>query len=127
MRFVRQRTGCDCAVACLAMVSGESYEAVMTNLSDRAKNDIATDKGLYYSDDLDFLWSLGFDPTWEVLHSGWSPDCERAILTVPSKNREGKLHAVAWNGESIMDPARDQKYETQEALKKAIFVIRITR
>jgi hypothetical protein len=124
-RYVPQRMGCDCAVACLAMASQESYEAVIANLRDKDREALTRDEGLYYEADFEYLWKLGYDPQWEKLENGWLPDCDRAILTVPSKNREGKLHAVFWDGEEIHDPAISLRYEKDEALKTATLVIRV--
>lgn len=114
-------------MACLAMATGESYEAIFSSLNTEARESLGLGEGLYWRDDLELLDLLKFE--YESYYpepgDGWSSTCKRAILQVPSKNFENKKHALFWDGESILDPSNMLTYDTEEGLGACDFVLKI--
>lgn len=97
MDFVQQREEWDCAIACMAMLSGMPYETV--------KQDAAELFGPEQSVSLDgdaFLLFKKYEiPTIviPVLYGGVD-----ALLSVPSLNNPGRLHVVFYFEKKIYDP-----------------------
>lgn len=114
MLMIKQQKPNECALACIAMVTGVEYEKARENLPERARKNLEDNEGIYYSDALMTLGSLGFDFDFVSLEKDESfPHDNKmvAILTVPSKNKENCLHSIVYNGGSILDPSKRNTYD----------------
>ena len=125
--LVKQRTGHDCVVCCLAMLTGRAYEDVLAALGDTfdPKRGVCDDHGALERLDFDMAFDAG-DRLGEavVRHRGplapvyfgrmaWG---RRALLSVPSLNNPGGWHMVYYDGRRLFDPSPNEIYETFEGL-----------
>ena len=120
--LVKQRTPHDCAICCMAMVTGRIYQEVIDIVGDA----FDPEKGIRR--DQEALKRLGFNYTFEngeavgdivCTHRGFyiSPEFyrsmawgRRALMSVPSLNYEGSLHMVYFDGINIFDPSPGKTY-----------------
>lgn len=123
--LIRQRTPHDCAIACMAMLTGRSWEdtsALVGHLVDYE----GERRGMRREDEA--LKLLGFDDRWENgepvgsvshLHRGFyiSPEYfrsiawgRRALMAVPSLNIPGGWHMIYWDGTKVFDPSPLKTY-----------------
>ena len=110
--MITQKFSYDCAVCSTAMFLNKPYEEVAKAL-ELTKEGIGNDKIAKYlwDNEIDVLWFEGFPP------KKGTP----AIVSVWSKNFEGKWHSIYFDGEKVFDPARSKpRYETYEEVKKHI-------
>jgi hypothetical protein len=118
--LIVQRTAFDCGICCLAMLFGVTYEAAL-----HAAGDSFVDgKGLY--SERDALKQLGYaENDFIITRRDWciAPEAyrrlswrRRALITVPSLNREGVWHMVYYDGNRLFDPHREKRYESWEQL-----------
>ena len=123
--LIEQRTHHDCTICCIAMATGRSYEDVMASALAAEAFDPA--KGC--SSEYKILKALGLSSRhvdgeaagdFVCLHRGFeiSPEYframawgRRALLAVPSLNKEGGWHTVYWDGAKLWDPSTRQRYE----------------
>ena len=114
--LVKQRTRMNCAICCMAMLTGRDYDDVMAAVGD-AYNPV---KGMRY--DQKALKRLGFTFSHEkgqpmggavvfmrgilapdfFLHMAWG---RRALISVPSLNYSDSTHMVFCDGERVFDPS----------------------
>lgn len=112
MELIKQRTPYDCALACLVMVIGQDYDHVRSKIPD-------TGEGMYTNEILDTLDA--FDIEWDYSKEVPVSDKDTFILTVPSKNVEGRLHSIVYHHGKVYDPStRIQYTDPEDALGKAI-------
>lgn len=116
--LVKQRSKFDCALACLAMVSGKQYE----ELFDPEFCARIEQKTTCSGDDLAEAYRrAGFvkDKNMRVIYIGYGASVpvirqmlwgRRAMIQVPSLNYEGSEHFIYWNGREIFDPSNKQVY-----------------
>jgi len=135
VELVRQRCLTDCGVCCLAMASGRPYEDVLAAIGDAYD----PEKGMRYTGDA--LKRLGFAYTFEngeavgdivVRRRGFeiSPEYframawgRRALLSVPSLNRENAWHMIYWDGRHVFDPSTARTYTSFADLKPEELVL----
>ncbi len=126
--LVEQREKSDCAICCIAMATGLSYEEVMAAAGDAYQPGKGTNR------EYEILQRLGYKYTFErgepvgdivARHRDWciSPEFfrsmlwgRRALVSVPSVNFAGGHHMVYWDGRRIWDPSRLKRYETVDQL-----------
>lgn len=116
--LVWQRQRADCAICCLAMLTGRTWEEVRTAIGDAWH----PRRGLIHSESamerLGFAWGLGSTrPNGYVVvvdaRALISPPLlwgRRALLSVPSLNRKG-WHMVYWDGAKLLDPSLGRRNE----------------
>lgn len=119
--LVVQRTAYDCGICSIAMALGRSYEEVVA-----AAGDDFSEKGL--RSEVQALKGLGLNYNWRngepdgdfvSLHRGWAISPEffrslawgrRALMSVPSLNKEGSWHMIYWTGDHVLDPSPNKTY-----------------
>jgi len=130
--YVPQRLTSDCSICCMAMLTGRPYEEVL-----EAAGDDFVPAG-----DRSGMWSvhgalkkLGFgEDDFIELRKGYeiSPEYflgiawgRRALLSVPSLNKENGWHHVYCDGtsETIFDPSTRKQYTHWDQLKPQTIVI----
>ena len=117
--LVQQRTQYDCALACLAMVSGKPYDELWdAEFCERIeKATTCTDEDL-----VEAYRRAGFerDKNMRSVYVGQNVNPiivraliwgRRAMIQVPSLNHEGSEHFVFWDGRRILDPSTKQTYK----------------
>ena len=115
--LIRQRTTHDCAICTIAMALGKVYEDVMAvglegkwfdpEGGTRSEYAIIESFGLKQMRDFRVMHRPDcISPTF-FLHFAWQ---RRAILAVPSLNKEGGFHSVYWTGLHLLDPCSQQTY-----------------
>jgi len=129
--LIQQRTPSDCAICCMAMLTGRSYEDVLAAVGDA----FDPEKGMRYEQKA--LQRLGFSHAYRngkpigdisCQHRGYQVSPEyfldftwgrRALITVPSLNIADRHHMVYWDGNSLFDPNPPPKrtYERWDELK----------
>jgi len=119
--LVKQRTRMDCAICCMAMLTGRDYDDVMAAVGD-AFDQV---KGMRY--DQKALKRLGFRFSYENgqpagdavvrLRGIMAPEfflClawgRRALISVPSLNTPDSFHMVFYDGRRVFDPAPKKTY-----------------
>lgn len=114
LREVKQRENYDCGIACLSMISGESYEAVKNNLPEHVVTAMP-EGGMEVIHVLKFLWKLKFEAKYHIYENGgvWVPNNNWWILSVPSLNYKDKYHFIVWDGEKVLDPSTKLTYTKQ--------------
>lgn len=130
--LIQQRTPHDCALACMAMLSGKTWEAANEIIGDLIEYE-GDRRGM--RDEHEALRRLGFDGRLEngrpagnvrVMHRGFyiSPEFflsmawgRRALIAVPSLNRLGGWHMVYYDGQQLFDPSTKLRYQKFEELK----------
>lgn len=133
--LIQQRTAHDCAICCMAMVTGRPYEDVLGAVGDA----FDPDKGMRYEQEA--LKRLGFDYRFErgepvgdisCLHRGFeiSPEffrrlawARRALMSVPSFNFADTWHMVYWDGSKVFDPSPLKTYRDFRELKPEAMVL----
>jgi len=101
---VKMRTGCDCMVACLAMLMKSSYEQAEQYFPPKA----VKETGYRYEWLTPYLRACKIHLVWfgvDLLPSvDWSKPAivDVASLTAPEKGD----HIIFWNGEKVIDPSR---------------------
>lgn len=133
--LIQQRTPSDCGVCCLAMVTGRPYEDVLAAIGD------AFDPVRGLGDEGRALDRLGFSnafldgyPVGDFtrLHRGYAVSPEffrdmawgrRALLSVPSLNKEGGWHMVYFDGRELFDPSTRTTYQRFRDLRPEELVL----
>lgn len=123
MVIVKQRSNNDCSVCCLAMATGESYETVLNNLQDKARENLKKGVGLLFTEDMFLLEKLGFD--FEGFWAPYNLNKNGAIIMVPSLNFDDKKHVVFWDGKNILDPSNSKKYDVEMVVDKLEYALEI--
>jgi hypothetical protein len=140
--LVKQRTSHDCALACMAMLTGKSWAETNAIIGHLVVYD-GNRPGM--RDDQQALKLLGFDYSFEngasvgdisCTHRGFyiSPEFyrsmawgRRALLTVPSLNIPGGWHMVYYDGHNLFDPSLGKTYgDFNKLLPEEIIVFRET-
>ena len=117
MILVKQKEVHECALACLVMVIGQDYEYVRSRLPDGARKSLDIGEGMFTDEML--LTLEEFDIVWDYSKEACVTDEDTYILTVPSKNAEGRLHSVVYHHGKVYDPStRIQYTDPSEALQK---------
>jgi len=135
--LIQQRTPHDCAICCMAMLTGRTYEDVMTI----AGSDFDPERGM--RNEHAMLDRLGFKYTFEnghavgdmvAMHRAYalSPDFfrgfawgRRALLSVPSLNYPGQWHMVFYDGHTLFDPSPGRTYARfEDLLPEEIIIFR---
>lgn len=102
MELIKQKKFGECGIACLAMVTGEKYEKVLSKVDDMFGQNNGQCNGLSDSEVVSYLGAQGFKAVRSTTtRDDWRP----AILTVPSLNHLGLLHYIVWDGEEYLDPS----------------------
>ena len=103
--LVNQRTNFDCAVAATAMYLGQPYEKTAGLFYDVLG--CKEDHGIYASDIVEALGRRGVPAVTAPFYIHGVP----GVITGPSLNFPGKMHAMYWTGKHILDPqhGRDKK------------------
>jgi ABC-type bacteriocin/lantibiotic exporter with double-glycine peptidase domain len=128
-KVVKQKTKNDCALACLAMVSGKNYDKIFKKSLIKAIEKAGTATG----DNLDAAYkAAGYikDETYKVLYTAqdnantvrsmiWK---RKALLQVDSLNYEGGMHLIFWDGEKLIDPSNHQTYKFIKNIAKIYYV-----
>ncbi len=127
--LVKQRTPHDCAVACMAMLTGRTYDSVMAAIGDA----FDPEKGMAREETA--LKRLGFDNSYAsgepagnfvCLRRDWCISTKffrrlawarRALMSVPSLNFEGGWHMVYFDGREVYDPSNMKTYSRFEQLE----------
>lgn len=130
--LIQQRTPHDCALACMAMLTGKTWEetnAIVGHLVDYEGDR----RGM--KDEQEALELLGFTNDYEAgecigtfvhAHRGFyiSPEYfrsmawgRRALMSVPSLNNPGGWHMIYWDGSRIFDPSPLKTYSRWADLK----------
>lgn len=124
IRLVQQRATYDCYVACMAMISGESYDAIMANLPTWVVDEMPTG-GIEAIQAMKLMHRLRYEWDYQLIEPGtkWKPSPNHCILSVPSLNFEGKFHVIVWDGEKVFDPSMLKTYTTEMALPVIDYVI----
>jgi hypothetical protein len=133
--LIPQRTHHDCAICCMAMVTGRSYEDVLATVGDTfdpergMRRDQEAMKRLGFSYTFDngepvgditfFRRGYEISPEYFLRHA-WG---RRALLTVPSLNKEGGWHMVYWDGLTLFDPSSRTRYERFVDLKPTEMIL----
>lgn len=127
--LIRQRTTYDCAVCTIAMATGFSYEVV--HYAGVLSGGFDPDKGCRSEQAV--LEKLGVSPdTFKCYYREWciSPEFyremtwgRRAIMAVPSLNKEGGFHSVYWTGRELLDPCTQKTYTEWGQLLPAELVL----
>jgi len=112
MRVVKQESGNDCMIACVAMVTGESIHA-MLNLG----RDLETSPPPWNDEDaVRVLSNMGYfalnSTVWPCTKHGRAD----AIVTVASANYVRRLHALVCFEDKIYDPSLEQIYTDVDTL-----------
>ena len=111
----------------MAMLTGRDYEDVLATVGDAFE----PERGMRY--DQDALKRLGFAYTFQNGHPVGDVVCRhrgilsaeafrgfawgrRALLSVPSLNREGGWHMVYYDGRAVFDPSPLKSYRCFEEL-----------
>lgn len=124
--LIKQRTTSDCAICCLAMLTGLCYEAVIEAVGDSFDPEKGMRRDYVALNRLGFQMSNKMDGTGDFIrlhHSILTPSYfrifafgRRALLSVPSLNIEDGLHMVYWDGYEVFDPANGKTYSRFEDL-----------
>ncbi|HLH94976.1 MAG TPA: hypothetical protein VKW08_07650 [Xanthobacteraceae bacterium] len=133
--LVRQRTLHDCAICCMAMVSGKAYELVLEIVGDAFE----PDKGM--RQDQEALKRLGYRHDFEKGHPVGDISCthrgfwisaefyrsmawgRRALMTVPSLNFPDGHHMIYWDGRRVLDPSTLKTYSRWDELLPSEMVL----
>jgi hypothetical protein len=133
--LVQQRTPHDCAICCMAMLTGRAYEDVLATVGDA----FDPEKGMGHEGQA--LERLGFDHTFAngvpvgdftCCHRGYAVSPEffrdfawgrRALMNVPSLNRPGGWHMIYWDGAKVWDPSILKTYDQWAQLRPEEMVI----
>lgn len=135
--MIKQRTPSDCAICCMAMLTGRPYEDVMQVVGD------AFDPERGMRQEQKALQRLGFvyrfdngrltdDSTMACRHRAFEIAPEffrglawgrRALLSVPSLNIPGGWHMVYYDGREVLDPSTRKTYSAFEELRPDDIVI----
>lgn len=122
VKLIQQRTPNDCAVCCMAMHTGASYETVLERVGDHYEDGIGLKNvggalerlGLssrYESGEPvgDFSWmSRPYALSAEYFRAlAWG---RAALITVKSKNRD-TWHMVYWDGGGVWDPSNLETFK----------------
>jgi hypothetical protein len=125
----KQKHASDCALACLAMISGKDYDKIFSKKLIKAIEKAGTATG----DNLDSAYvAAGYikDKTYKVIYTAqdnvntvqtmiWK---RKALLQVDSLNYEGGMHLIYWNGEELIDPSNLQTYKFLKNISKIYYV-----
>lgn len=134
-KLIQQRTAHDCAICCMAMLTGRTYEDVIGAVGDA----FDPDRGMRREQEA--LKRLGFaytfengEPTGDIVckHRGWVLDPKffrdfawgrRALLSVPSLNYPDGWHMIYWDGVTVFDPSTLKTYERWDQLRPEEMVL----
>lgn len=115
--LIPQRTRHDCAICTVAMALGKTYEEVMDvglrgkwfdpEQGCRSEYAIIEAFGLKQMQDFRVMHRPECISPEFFLHFSWQ---RRAILAVPSLNKEGGWHSVYWTGSHLFDPCSQRTY-----------------
>jgi len=117
--MIAQKFDSDCAVACLAMFLGVTYESVAKHC--HGFEMVTFGLGSERVDDIAGLFKT------EIIYLDISrlDRSKPAVLTVPSLNTHGTKHAVYWDGSALHDPntGRSGKhaYDADRAWSKGLY------
>lgn len=122
-RFIQQRMPADCAVACLAMLLGKSYEDIASHCNGHEL--VRHGLGWHREQHIAGLFNAKLEVV-DISLVNWK---RAAILTVPSLNDgRGQTHAVYWDGKRVWDPQKGRPgkaaYTNQRAREFAIVAVR---
>lgn len=121
--LVRQRTRHDCAICTIAMATGKAYDDVMAAALKVDAFD--AEKGMHAEYRVLEQFGLKQMAEFRILHRGvLAPEfflhfswARRAILAVPSLNKEGGFHSVYWDGRALFDPCTLKTYSEWKQLR----------
>jgi hypothetical protein len=129
MSIIVQRTGSDCAICCMAMLTGRSYEDVLSTVGD------AFDPERGMREEQKALDRLGFRHEFErgeavgdmvCTHRGYAISPEfyrsmawgrRALMSVPSLNSQRGWHMIYFDGATVFDPSPLKRYTSFDELR----------
>lgn len=130
--LVQQRSPHDCAVCCMAMLTGRTYEDVRAVIAELL-DETGERRGM--RNEQEALRRLGFEHSFHhgqpigdisCTRRGFeiSPEYyrgaawgRRALMSVPSLNFSGSWHMIFWDGSRIWDPSPLTAYTTFEQLR----------
>lgn len=122
---LRQRTPADCALCCMAMAMGLTYEQAVAKLPTDLRA-IILSKGLWSEDEERFHAAFGLVKDRDFKHlriwGHWATAGgirnllwgRRAIITVRSRHNSEGLHDVYWDGAELHDPSTISTYTWNE-------------
>lgn len=101
---IKQRHSYDCAVCCVAMYTGLTWEIIAEALE-------LKEEGISTTKCCEYLWSRGYD----VHYREGEMPTKGALVIVKSKNFPGKHHMIYFNGTKFIDPTSlPRRYRTKE-------------
>lgn len=119
MEEIKMRTNCDCMVACLAMLTGWTYEKTADLFPPKA----IRETGYRFEWLMPYLRENKIYMVWYGEELLDSVDWEKpAIVDVPSLTAPEKGdHIIFWDGNKVIDPSVEDKKYTE--LPKEIFSV----
>lgn len=136
--LIQQRTPHDCALACMAMLTGKTWEETNAIIGHLVEYE-GERRGM--KDKQEALELLGFSNDYEngenvgTYSAMRRPYCispeffrsitwgRRALLSVPSLNNPGGWHMIYWDGAKLFDPSTKKTYAEWSDLKPNEIVI----
>lgn len=117
--LVKQKSNYDCALACLAMVSGKNYDEIFdSEFCERIEkattctdNDLVEAYRLAGFEKGKNMRSIYIGPTVNAVIVRQLIWGRRALIQVPSLNYNNCEHFIYWNGYEIFDPSNKQTYK----------------
>lgn len=135
--LIKQRHTKDCAIACLAMALGQSYDDFVAGIPAEIYEEVLREgtfnpvmhrmlreNNLVENEDYCHLF---FGPAWGTVKYTknllWG---RRAIISVHSKNIKDGSHYVYFDGEEILDPSTKLTYVWDEVEPKEFWIFKET-
>lgn len=121
--ILKQPTDKTCQQTCLAMITGTSVEYVISWFGDWGRDaKLAEDAiiflahhGIYLATFLEAKKGKTLDIEKNTIAKiDFTMEDRPALLVVKSERWEGKLHAVLWDGQQVLDPSVGKKRELKE-------------
>ena len=119
IQHVFQRGDSDCGVACLAMITGMSYEEAFAAIGcDEEEEHFYTTHG----DLTNILKALGWNIRWKKFRS-WDAIPGYAIVAVNHRCNRRYFHWVVFDGEKIFDPIPQSQQEDSRYLASGWYLL----